>query len=231
MDTQNHAKPSDDKNHNDLTYILNDFKSNIGNNIHFIGQRQISKDILIRDILTKMIQSNNIESVTIFTYLNSTNNYSYLNNSTTCNTYKYDKEILKEIIDKQKINSQNSDILKPILVIMDDCICENECNTDNNIRELLLNGRHYNIHFIVISQYPIRFSPALRCNFDYVLYLKNNAISNMKRVYEYYYGVIPSFKMFHDIIINMNDNECIIVDTQSGLNNVVGYYKPSFING
>ncbi len=206
----------DNKIRDGLTTDLNDFKPNIGNNFQIIGKRCENKNVLVKDVITKTIQSNNIESVTIFTYLNSTNNYSYLNNLTTCNIYNYDEAIVKEMIDKQKLNKQNSDILKPVLVIMDDCICEDECNNDN-IRELLLNGRNYNIFTIITCQYAIRFPPELRCNFDYTSSLKDTNISYIQRLYEYYYGGMPSFDMFHDTMMNMNDNECIIVNPQTGL--------------
>ena len=62
---------------------------------------------------------------------------------------------------------------------------------DQNIRSLFMNGRHYKILFIITMQYALGVPPSLRTNIDYVFILRENYVSNRKRLYEHYVG------MFH----------------------------------
>ena len=234
MEIQNHVKLSVDesrlcnlKSNNSFTYILKHFDSeticNKGNMIQITGKRSQGKTFLTKEIMRKMIECHNIDSITVFT--NIANDYSEFNHS---NIYmEYDSKVFKEIMINQKNDSS-----KPILLIFDDCFFNNELNKDKNLKEMLLNGRHYKIYSIITFQYPYTLSVALRNNFDYILSFRENNISNIKRLYDYYYGLIPKFDIFNNLIGNLNDYECLLVSNSSSndIYEKLGYYKANSEN-
>ena len=78
-------------------------------------------------------------------------------------------------------------------------------------------------------QYPVGIPPFLRTNIDYVFILRENVISNRKRIYEHYAGMIPSFDAFCQIMDNCaEDYECLVIDNTTSsatLKDRVFWYK------
>lgn len=83
-----------------------------------------------------------------------------------------------------------------ISVILDDCLYDSSWTKDKGIRSIFMNGRHHKILFLVTMQYPLGITPTLRSNVDYVFILRENIVSNRKRIYENYAGMFPSFDIF-----------------------------------
>ena len=90
--------------------------------------------------------------------------------------YKYDSEIIERvlarqtaIIDKQK---KKKNIDTRCFVIMDDCLGQKgSWVRDEPIQELLFNGRHYHVMYILTMQFPLGITPELRSQFDYIFFL------------------------------------------------------------
>ena len=49
---------------------------------------------------------------------------------------------------------------------------------DEKIMEILMNGRHYELTYILTMQTPLGITPDLRLNFDYVFLLKEDSTIN-----------------------------------------------------
>lgn len=92
-------------------------------------------------------------------------------------------------------------------LIMDDCLAsKGEWGKDPNIANMFYNGRHYKILYIFSMQFPLGLKPEFRSNFDYVFLLSEDFLSNQKRYYEHYAGMIPSFDMFRQIFMEVTEN-------------------------
>ena len=50
---------------------------------------------------------------------------------------------------KKKIRSGNTEIDNRAFLILDDCLYDNQWKKDKRIREIFMNGRHWNIMFIL----------------------------------------------------------------------------------
>ena len=59
-----------------------------------------------------------------------------------------------------------------------------------------MNGRHYKLLFLLTMQYALGIPPNLRTNIDYVFVLRENYVSNRKRLYEHYAGMFQHLKCF-----------------------------------
>lgn len=116
-------------------------------------------------------------------------------------------QIRSEQIDKIKNKIKHN-----LMVIVD---YANRNDIKNYMSELLLNGRHYNITYVLILQYPVGIAPELRVNFDYIFMNTGESMSTLKRVYDQYFGMIPDFSSFRTI----HDAICTDKDTYLCINN------------
>ena len=94
-----------------------------------------------------------------------------------------------------------------------------------------MNGRHYHILFILTMQYALGIPPNLRTNIDFVFILRENYVSNRKRLYEHYAGMFPTFEMFCQVMDQCTENyECLVINNNAKSNQLcdqVFWYKAS----
>ena len=125
----------------------------------------------------------------------------------------------KLLLDKMKIN-KNVD--PRAFLILDDCLYDNSWIRDKFVRSLFMNGRHYKILFILTMQYALGIPPNLRTNIDYVFILRENYVSNRKRLYEHYAGMFPTFEMFCQVMDQCTeDYECLVINNNAKSNKLV----------
>jgi hypothetical protein len=153
----------------------------------------------------------------------------------------YTPEIIANVCKRQKliVTKMRADISKyseskinpDAFLILDDCLFDNSWVRDTNIRSLFMNGRHYKILFIITMQYALGIPPNLRTNIDFVFILRENYVSNRKRLYEHYAGMFPTFEMFCQVMDQCTENyECLVINnsaTSNKLEDQVFWYKAS----
>ena len=122
--------------------------------------------------------------------------------------YTYKTEILEKLLSRQEMiiektrkKYKEGKKLNPrAFLIMDDCLAsKGKWAKDPKIMEVLMNGRHYQLMYILTMQFPLGISPELRNNFDYVFLLADDTVSNQKRVWEHYAGIFPTFNNFKGV--------------------------------
>ena len=138
------------------------------------------------------------------------------------NLLKRQKQLLNEKKDGKQIDPR-------AFLILDDCLYDNSWVKDTNVRSLFMNGRHYHILFILTMQYALGIPPNLRTNIDYVFILRENYVSNRKRLYEHYAGMFPTFEMFCQVMDQCTENyECLVINNNAKSNKLtdqVFWYK------
>ena len=73
--------------------------------------------------------------------------------------------------------------------------------------------------FIITMQYALGIPPSLRTNIDYVFILRENYVSNRKRLYEQFAGMFPSFDMFCQVMDSCTENyECLVINNNAKSN-------------
>ena len=148
---------------------------------------------------------------------------------------EYAPDITSNIIKRQKklktvVNNDPSNNLDiRTFLILDDCLYDNTWQKDKNIRAVFMNGRHFNILFLLTMQFALGIPPNLRTNIDYVFILRENIVSNRKRIYEHYAGMFPTFDMFCTTMDQCTENfECLVVCNNANSNKIedqVFWYK------
>ena len=147
---------------------------------------------------------------------------------------EFDTQIVQNMIKRQKIlidkiNEGDDSIDPRSFLILDDCLYDNSWAKDKYMRSVFMNGRHYKILFLLTMQFALGIPPNLRTNIDYVFILRENYVSNRKRLYEHYAGMFPSFEMFCQIMDQCTENyECLVINNNAKSNKLtdqVFWYK------
>jgi len=147
---------------------------------------------------------------------------------------EFNTQIVQNMIKRQKvlidkINEGDTSIDPRAFLILDDCLYDNTWAKDKWMRSVFMNGRHFKLLFLLTMQYALGVPPNLRTNIDYVFILRENYVSNRKRLYEHYAGMFPSFEMFCQIMDQCTENyECLVINNNAKSNKLtdqVFWYK------
>lgn len=145
----------------------------------------------------------------------------------------FDKILRRQTRMKRKLEQKQAEgkSFDPrLLLIMDDCLASSKTwSHDESIKEILYNGRHYHITYILTMQFPLGISPDLRSQFDYVYLLYEDNINNLKRLYEHYAGIFPTLQSFREVFSQLTDDYGTMVLVKRGndreFNKKVFFYK------
>ena len=146
---------------------------------------------------------------------------------------EFNTSIVQNIIKRQKMmmdklnDGENCD--PRAFLILDDCLYDNTWSRDKWMRSVFMNGRHYKLLFLLTMQYALGIPPNLRTNIDYIFILRENYVSNRKRLYEHYAGMFPTFEMFCQVMDQCTEDfECLVINNNAKSNKLtdqVFWYK------
>ena len=159
--------------------------------------------------------------------------------------YKFKPELINKILARQtkliekrkKYKLLGKFVDSRAILIMDDCLAQKgSWMKDETMAELLFNGRHFHLTYILTMQFPLGISPELRSNFDYVFIMADNFQSNVKRMYDHYAGMFPTFDAFKQIYTKLTTNHGAMViinrtnTPDADIFDQVQYYKAPNMN-
>jgi len=188
-----------------------------------IGKRDTGKSFLCKDIL---YHHKNVPAGSVISGTEAANEF-YSNMVPPIFIHEeYQPIIIENLLKRQKqllLEKRDGKQIDPrAFLILDDCLYDNSWVKDTNVRSLFMNGRHYHILFILTMQYALGIPPNLRTNIDYVFILRENYVSNRKRLYEHYAGMFPTFEMFCQVMDQCTENyECVVINNNAKSNQLV----------
>ena len=196
-----------------------------------IGKRDTGKSFLCRDILY------NHKDVPVGQVISGTEGANQFYSKMVPKLFIHDEfktNIIENMLKRQKlmiekINRGDTSVDPRAFLILDDCLYDNTWAKDKWMRSVFMNGRHYKLLFLLTMQYALGIPPNLRTNIDYVFILRENYVSNRKRLYEHYAGMFPSFEMFCQVMDQCTENyECLVINNNAKSNKLsdqVFWYK------
>jgi len=201
-----------------------------------IGKRDTGKSFLTRDLL---YNHRHIPAGMVISGTESANSFYGTHVPKVLIHNEYTPQLIANVIRRQKLMMKkvNQEMQESgqqrtdprAFLILDDCLYDNTWIKDKNIRACFMNGRHYKLLFIITMQYALGVPPNLRTNIDYVFILRENYISNRKRLYEHYAGMFPTFDMFCQVMDQCTENyECLVIHNNAKSNKLedqVYWYK------
>ena len=188
-----------------------------------IGKRDTGKSFLVKDLL---FNHNNIPVGQVISGTEAANQFYGSIVPKIFIHGEYKAEIISNMLKRQKLAIEklrlNPNIDPRAFLILDDCLYDNTWIKNPDVRSLFMNGRHYKILFILTMQYALGIPPNLRTNIDYVFILRENYVSNRKRLYEHYAGMFPTFEMFCQVMDQCTENyECLVINNNAKSNKLV----------
>jgi hypothetical protein len=141
--------------------------------------------------------------------------------------YDYNPQLIKKVLvhqmlmkDKQEEKRNKGQKIKggiKCFIVMDDCLASaKKWIRCDHMREIMMNGRHSELTFILTMQYPLGIPPNLRTNFDYVFLLKEEAENNLKKYYSNYASIFPNIHVFKKIFAEVTSNFSAMVLINKG---------------
>ena len=150
---------------------------------------------------------------------------------------EYDPRLMEKIFKNQTKRIRKDGGTKSadnaMFLVLDDLLSDaKNWKNDRQIRELLMNGRHYGLFSAITLQYPLGIPPDLRTNLDYIFIFREPIRANRKRLYENFAGCIGSFAEFEFILDHCTqDYSCLVINNRTTSNNVedmVFYWKAPY---
>ena len=201
-----------------------------------IGKRETGKSFLVKDLLW---HHQNLPCGTVISGTEGANQFYSKVVPPMFIHEEYSPLIIANVLKRQKLlakkiandlNTRGTTSVDPRnFLILDDCLYDTRWIRDPNIRYLFMNGRHVHTMFIITMQYAIGIPPNLRTNIDYVFILRENYISNRRKLYEQFAGMFPDFDSFCQVMNQCTENyECLVVDNNAKSNKLedqVFWYK------
>ena len=196
-----------------------------------IGKRETGKSFLTKDL---MYYHRDIPIGTVISGTEGANHF-YSNFIPKLFIHEdWNPGIISNVIKRQKlcqkkIDSNQSNFDARAFLVLDDCLYDNKWIRDKNMRRLFMNGRHYKVLFLITMQFALGIPPNLRTNIDYVFILRENIVSNRKRLYDHYAGMFPTFEIFCQVMDACTENfECLVIHNNAKSNKLedqVFWYK------
>jgi hypothetical protein len=121
------------------------------------------------------------------------------------------------ICEKEKKKAKKGKKIDPrAILVMDDCLSKKGAwAKDQSILEIMMNGRHYKLTYILIMQYMLGITPELRTQFDYIFLLRENIATSKKKLYDHYAGMFPTYSIFETVFKACTDDYgCMVIDNR-----------------
>ena len=134
--------------------------------------------------------------------------------------YEYKTSILQKLIrrqeamiEKRKIKvAQGKKLDTRAYIIMDDCMADKKAwIKEQPIQELFLNGRHYDLMYMLTMQAPLGIPPDLRKQFEYIFLFAEEFTNELKKLYEHYAGMFPNITAFMQVFKKVTEDFCCMV--------------------
>lgn len=122
-----------------------------------------------------------------------------------------------EMIEKSREKKKQGKKVDPSgILVMDDCLARKKSwGKDESIMEILMNGRHYQLTYILTMQTPLGITPDLRLNFDYVFLLKEDSTINKKKLWDNYASMFPTIFAFEKVFAKCTeDYRSMVIDNR-----------------
>ena len=205
-------------------------------NIVLLGKKATGKSVTTKDILYHK------RSIPVGTVVSATENANKFYGKFIPDVFIFDKYapyIVDNAVKRQRmvVRRMNAEVERTgtsridprTFLVLDDCMYDDTWTRQSAIREIFMNGRHWRFTFMVTMQTPLGIPPALRTNVDFTFILRENLISNRKRIYENYAGMFPTFDVFCQVMNQCTeDYECLVIQNNSKSNRLedqVFWYK------
>lgn len=201
-----------------------------GRIVLLIGKRGTGKSFLAKDLLYHMRKDVHIPVVMSPTHSSIADFEKFVPRSLIHD--RFNPDTIQSLIDSQRARAHTGKKLRNVCLVLDDCMYDKKCLRSVAMRDIFMNGRHSRLGLIIAVQYLMDLDPAARSQIDYVFTLRENIISNRKKLWQFFFGMWANYDDFAAVMdACTNNHEALVLDNvSSGTNDVtkcVFWYKAS----
>tara|TARA_X000001036_G_scaffold406491_1_gene415238 strand:+ start:783 stop:1628 length:846 start_codon:yes stop_codon:yes gene_type:complete len=184
----------------------------------FIGKRGTGKSTLVADILYQ------IRKIPIGCVISATEDGNHFYEKFVPPIFihsRFDPNIIEKIVQRQKSSVKSCPENAHAFLLLDDMMYDKKVMKDRNITEIFMNGRHWKLLFLLTMQYCMGIGPDLRTNVDFVFCLRENVVDNQKKLWQYYFGIFPTFDQFRQVMNTCTEGwDAMVLDNTSKSTNI-----------
>jgi hypothetical protein len=137
----------------------------------------------------------------------------------------FDSEIIENLLERQerikdkskrRVAAGKRPLDTRAWLIMDDCLSQaGSWAKKPAIAEVMMNGRHYDLFYVLTMQYPLGIGPDLRINFDFVFLFGENYSNIRRKIYDHYAGMFPTYAAFEKVFAKATSNfGCLVINNR-----------------
>ena len=127
----------------------------------------------------------------------------------------YTSSIITDLVKHQKEFPEKK--LRKFLVL-DNCFYQ-AFELHPEFMSCYINNRALRLSIIITESYGVKMNPKMMANTDYIFILRENLVTNKKRLYELYAGMFPTLEIFCQVMDQCTeDYECLVIDNTSRSN-------------
>lgn len=183
---------------------FNSFKKNL--KILVIGKRGCGSTSVMKNITRYYLDNEKIHSTIIISSDNDWEKFYPEKNPQIISTCLNDEECIEQVWHKQKERIKKNRLHRLLFVIDH----YTDYKDKNALTDILMNSRHFNTTLILGMSYS-SLKPYLRTSIDVVFLCRESNTTNMKKLYNHYGGMFPSFDIFHKTMNNLTKNYMTMV--------------------
>lgn len=139
--------------------------------------------------------------------------------------HKYREQIIPRVLQRQRsMLKQNEERVargkRPVdpraFLVMDDCMAEKHLwIKDPNVLEIMNQGRHFQLTYVLTMQYCLGIQPELRTQFDFIFLLGEDNFASRRKLFEHWAGVFPKYEIFEQVFNQVTDNYgCMVINNR-----------------
>lgn len=204
--------------------------------ILIIGVRAVGKTVLVKDLLRRT-DFEHIELVSTIAKDRGGQSGSEKNHHEYSGIIRYENirdeytdDVVQSFVGKRKEAWRDRECVSNACIVFEDCFFDEEWTRHFGMRALFANNRALRSTVVTVLQYPMRLSPGIRCNLDYVFLFREPQRSTRKMLYENYATVFPTFEEFCQAFeqITSDPFACMVIHNVSHstrVEDVVSWYK------
>jgi hypothetical protein len=174
--------------------------------IFLIGRRGSGKSVLERDLLYYMRDKLDM-GIAITKTLGSEDMFKACMPHETVKREFLEHQI-EAIIKHQSDHAREvgRDNIRRVFVLLDDMMYDKSIFKGTVIRDVFMNGRHYNLFFVNSMQYCMDISVDMRSQIDYVFAMWEPNAKNRRRLWENFFGIFENYNQFEIVFKSLTGN-------------------------
>jgi hypothetical protein len=139
--------------------------------------------------------------------------------------HEYNQSIIPKILGRQKkileknerrMTEHKREVDPRAFLVMDDCMATKHLWVkDPNVLEIMNQGRHFKLTYILTMQYCLGIQPELRTQFNFVFLLGEDNAASRRKLHEHWAGVFPKFDLFEQVFLQVTSNYgCMVINNR-----------------